>query len=112
MPNLFKKPKDEANKSRNFHNRYIMTPRTIKTYKPSYIIARVMSESSELGQMSKKNSIPSPQVQRKQNNYQSNQLIKFQEEMLNNKNNKVAVYLTKTKPLFYLPKVDLSKSTV
>ena len=110
MPSVFRNPKVNMNKSRNASNRNMMTPKVLKSNSSRITSGRVMSSSPEYNRIGRNGSIPSHSSNKKLNSYLSSQQIRFQDEVINHKNNKVAVYLTKVKPYFYLPKVDAHRT--
>ena len=112
MPSVFRNQKVAMNKSRNASNRNMMTPKVLKSSCSRLTSGRVMSSSPDYNRIGRNGSIPSPNSNKKLNSYLSSQQIRFQDEMINHKNNKVAVYLTKVKPYFYLPKVDAHRTKV
>lgn len=110
MPSVFRNSKVIIKKSKNTSNRNMMTPKVLKHSNPRQSSGRVMSSSPDYNRVGRNGSIPSHNSNKKLNSYLSSQQIRFQDEMSSCKNNKVAVYLTKVKPYFYLPKVDAHRS--
>lgn len=109
MPSVFRNPKG-TNKSKDTSNRNLMTPKVMKHSKHKKSSGRVMSSSPEYNRVGRNGSTTSPNSSKKLNSHLSSQQIRFQDEMNISKGHKVAVYLTKVKPYFYLPKVDAHRS--